>query len=238
MLWPHLARILELAQAQADHLPLRNLRQHVDELALDKLVARERARELLARLHVVERAMVAASRRAEGAPRDSVTRLRQAGEGPPQTACLRQMVVLAEAHVLEHQFRRYRRAHRELAVDIAGREPGRALLDDKAGYTLVDFGPHYRHIGDRAVGDPALGPIEHPAVAVAPRTRLHPARIRAMVGLGQPEASDKLALSHLGDVPLLLLLRAGRINRVHRERALDRGEGAQAGVGRLQFLHD
>src|SRR5260370_15186887 len=216
MLRTQLARILELAQAQAHHLPLRNLRQHVDELALDKLVARERARELLARLHVVEREMVAASRRAEGAPRDSVTRLRQAGEGPPQAARRRQMVAVAEAHVLEHQFRRYRRAHRELAMNIAGREPGRALLDDKAGYPLFDLGPHYRDVGDRAVGDPALGPIEHPAVAVAPRPRLHSPRVRAMVGLGQPEASDKLTLGHLGDVALLLLLRAGRINRVHR----------------------
>src|SRR5260370_20670768 len=216
MLWPHLARILELAQAQADHLPLRYFGQHVDELALDELVARERARELPARLHVVERAMVAASRRAERAPRDSVTRLRQAGEGPTQTTRLRQMVALAEAHVLEHQFRRYRRAHRELAVDIARREPGRPLLDDKPGYPLVHLGPHYRQVGDRAVGDPALGPIEHPAVAVAPRTRLHPPRVRAMVGLGQPEASDKLSLSHLGGVPLLLRLRACRTNRVHR----------------------
>src|SRR6266852_9856515 len=121
------------------------------------------------------------------------------------------MVVLADAHVLEHQFRRYRRAHRELAMKIAGREPRRALLDDKAGYPLVDLRPHYRQVCDRAVGDPALGPVEHPAVTVAPRPRLHPPRVRAMVGLGQPEASDKLALGHLGDVPLLLLLRAGRI---------------------------
>src|SRR5260370_40422555 len=107
------------------------------------------------------------------------------------------MVALAEAHVLEHQFRRYRRAHRELAMNIAGREPVRALLDDKAGYPLVDLGPHYRHVGDRAVGDPALGPVERPTLPVAPRRRLQPPRVRSLVGLGQPEASAKLALGPL-----------------------------------------
>ena len=59
-----------------------------------------------------------------------------------------------------------------------------------------------------------------------------------MVGLGQPEASDELALGHLRQVAVLLLLGTPGINRVHRERALHRGERAQAGIAGLELLHD
>jgi len=59
-----------------------------------------------------------------------------------------------------------------------------------------------------------------------------------MVGLGQPETTDQLALRHTRQIAVLLLLGTPRINRVHRERALHRGKGSQARIRRLELLHD
>src|SRR5437879_3698687 len=128
-----------------------------------------------------------------------------------------------DANVFEHQFGSDRRAHRELAVNVAGAESRRATLDQKPGYTLLDASPYNRDVGDRAVGDPSLGPVEDPsfAVAVAPRPGFHPARIGAVIGFGQSEASDELPFRHLGQKAALLFLGTEGVDGVHRERALD-----------------
>ena len=57
-------------------------------------------------------------------------------------------------------------------------------------------GPDDRDVGDRAVGDPHLGAVQDPVVAVASRARAHRAGVGAGVRLGQAEAADRLAGRH------------------------------------------
>src|SRR5580698_5355649 len=178
------------------------------------------------------------SRRAKSAPRDSVARLRQASERTLQPARFFEMSCLRNSHVFEDQLRSDRRTHRKFSVDVTSRESRRAFLDDETGYAFLDLRPHDSDVGDRSIRDPSLGSIENPAVAVAPRARFHPARVRSVVRLGQPEASDQFSLGHFRQVALLLFLAAVCINRVHRKRALHRRERPQTRVASLEFLHD
>src|SRR5262249_16722672 len=101
---------------------------------------------------------------------------------------------------------------------------GTPLLDDKACNTLVDLCPYNREIGDRAVGDPALGAVKYPSTTILSGPGLHSAGVRPMVRLGQAEASDKLSLGHRGQVTILLFLRTGGIDGIHGQGALDRRE--------------
>src|SRR5215469_2428388 len=205
-----------MREAEADHLRLGDLGQHLDELRLDELITGEGARELLARFRVIERALITRTRRADRAPRDSIARLREATEGSLEATRFGQMRGSWEANIFENQLGGNRRAHRELAVDIAGGKAGRATFDHKPGYAFIDLRPHDGEVSDRAVGDPALAAVQNPTVAILTRARFHPARIGAVVRLGQTEASDELALRHLGQEAPLLLLAAVGVNRVHR----------------------
>src|SRR3981189_2228159 len=108
-----------MRESQADHLRLGDLGQHLDQLRLHELIARERTRELLTRFRVVERAVVARSRRADCAPCDPVTRLGETSERTLEPARGQQMRRLRNSYVLENQLRSDRRAHRKFSVDIA-----------------------------------------------------------------------------------------------------------------------
>ena len=58
-----------------------------------------------------------------------------------------------------------RGAQRELLVHGGG-EAGRAGGDEEAADAVVGVRPHHGDVGDRAVGDPHLGAVEHPVRAV------------------------------------------------------------------------
>ncbi len=69
------------------------------------------------------------------------------------------------------------------------REPGRALADDEGGLAAgaqrrVDGGDDDVDVGDAAVGDEDLGPVEDPLVAVAPGGRLQALDVGAGLRLG------------------------------------------------------
>ena len=65
--------------------------------------------------------------------------------------------------------------------------------------------------------------------------RAHRAGVGAGVGLGQPEAADRLARVHPRQPALLLLLGAPAPDREHRQRALHRDEAADARVAGLEL---
>ena len=100
------------------------------------------------------------------------------------------------------------------------------------------LGPDDGDGGLRAVRDPHLGAVQHPAVLGLPRGRDHAAGVRAEVGLGEAEAADLLAGGEQREPVLLLLLGAEGVDRIHHQRALHRGERADAGVAPLELLHD
>ena len=91
----------------------------------------------------------------------------------------------------------------------------------------------------RAVGDPRLLAVEHPAVAVAHGAGAHAARVGAEVGLGEAEAADRLAArrgagSSGPSGPRCPSCRIGYMTR----RRLHRHEGPQARVAPLELLVD
>src|SRR4029450_7812039 len=62
------------------------------------------------------------------------------------------------------------------------------------------------------------------------------AGVRPVVGLGQPEAAERLSRGHPREPLLLLLLAAVAPDRVHRERALHGDQRPDSGVGGLELL--
>ena len=118
-------------------------------------------------------------------------------------------------------------------------EARRALLDEVAAdLAVVALGPHHRHVGHRAVGDPELGAVQHVLVALLHGARLHAAGVGAVVGLGEAEAAERRARLQARQPALLLRVGAVAVDRVHHEPALHRGERAEARVAALQLLHD
>ena len=234
-----LAGVLEPAELQGQQLALGDLGEHPDQLLLHQLVAGDRlAGELDALLGVLEGGLVAVHGRAEAAPGDAVARLVEAHQGVLDADRLGQQVGGRDAAVLEAELGGDRGAQRELAVLIAGGEARRALLDEEAADAVVGLRPDHGDVGDRAVGDPLLGAVEDPAVAVAAGGGAHAARVRAEVGLGEAEAADRLARRQGREPAVALLLRAEGVDRVHHQAALHRDEAAQPGVAALELLHD
>src|SRR5207244_11627036 len=114
-------------------------------------------------------------------------------------------------------------------VDVERREAGCAGLDEEAPeLAAVLLGPDHGDVGDGAVGDPELGPVQDVRIALPPGARLHRARVGAMVGLGETEAPDLLARSEAREPLLLLRLGAVRVGGVHDEAGLDRRRRAEA----------
>jgi hypothetical protein len=150
---------------------------------------------------------------------------------------LRQPVLLGDFAVPEDNLARIARAERQLAPDLGGLEPLHAPLDQEAVDLVVHLAPDDGDVGKRRVGDPHLVPIEDPTVALLHRPGLHPARVRAEVGLGEAEAADELGLLELREKPVLLRLAPEGVDRVHHEATLDGGEAADARVAPLQLLH-
>src|SRR5205814_1595461 len=129
---------------------------------------------------------------------------------------------------------------RELALALVRAEARRVggydePTDSLLGPASFDSGPDDRDVGEGAVGDPHLRAVEHPVGAVSAGASLHRAGITPGVGLGEAEATDRLAGGHPGQPLLLLLVGAPAVDAEHRQRPLDTDEAAQPGVDRLEL---
>src|SRR2546426_8382397 len=216
LLWPDLAGVLQPAQLQTEELRLGDLRDHPDELLLDELERRDRLAELDPLLGVLERPVVTRHRRAHRAPGDALARLIETAQRAAEPLDVRKLVRERDSAVLERQLRGDRGPHRELAVDIESREsPGSTLDQVAVDLAVILFRPHHGDVGDRAIGDPELRPIQDIPVALAAGPRLHRAGVRAVIGLGESEAADLLASRQGGEPLLLLRLGAIGVARVH-----------------------
>ena len=80
-------------------------------------------------------------------------------------------------------------------------------------------------VGDAGVGDEALGTVDHPLVAVAPRRGAHRPRVRPRSGLGQRVGADPLPARPPRQVSLPLLGRAGQLDRQSRPATAPPGSG-------------
>ena len=85
-----------------------------------------------------------------------------------------QHVLLRHLAVGEHQLRGVGAAHAELVELLRRRKALHPLLDDEGGDAArargaVGLGVDHQRVGDRAVGDPHFGAVEHVAVAASCR---------------------------------------------------------------------
>jgi len=78
---------------------------------------------------------------------------------------------------------------------------------------LVGDGEDHVEVGDPEVGDPVLGAVDHPFVAVGHCPGQHPAGIGARLGLGQRERRRPLAAGAAGQEALLELVAAVQADR-------------------------
>ena len=115
-------------------------------------------------------------------------------------------------------------------------KPGRPLLDEVSVHpAVVRACPHDHDVGEAAVADPALRPVDHEVVAVAPRGRLERDGVRAVEGLGQRERAELLEPRHGRQPVRLLLVRSEHRDRLHRETGMDAEEGADAPVAAVEL---
>ena len=99
---------------------------------------------------------------------------------------------------------------------------------------LAGAGHDQRDLGEGRIGDVALGPVQHPAVAGLHRHSLHRRRIRAGARLGQAEAGD--FTSGKTRQPFGLLLFRAAVLQCRADHAdVDRGDRAIARHGIAQF---
>src|SRR5439155_23412384 len=129
------------------------------------------------------------------------------------------------------------RPQRTLAVDASRVVTGRALLDEEPLDLPVGVvaRPDDHDVGDGAVADPLLLPVEHPRVAIAVCARLQRHRVGAVQRFGERERADRRQLGNRWQPPLLLRLGTEQRDRPHRQPRLYPEEGAQAAVAAVDF---
>jgi len=235
----HLAGVLEARNLQHGLLRQRDLRQHLGHLELHELVRRQRVAELLAVQGVLAGSRQAELGRADRAPADAEARRVEAGEGALQSLHL-QLVGSGHRDVLHHDLAGVAGLQTQLALDQGSGQAGESLLQHEAvDLSLIVLGPDDEHVGDGSVGDPALGSIEDPAsILLLARAGLHAAGVRAVIGLGQAEASDHLTGRQRGQPALLQLLRAELVDGRHHKGRLHGHGRAVGGVHALHLLGD
>jgi hypothetical protein len=113
------------------------------------------------------------------------------------------------------------------------------VLDDEGTHLpVVVPRPHHDEIRDRAVADPSLGAVEHPAVPVTTRTGVQAHDVGTVVGLGQGEGSEPVRPRHRRQPARLLLLGPEHADRGHRQPAVHDVERADAPVGTRELSGD
>ena len=225
-----LAFVLQLAEAQRKQLHLRDVGDHVRKLRLDELHGAQRIAELLALHDIAQRAFKTILSRTQRAPYDPVAGIVETVEWSLEAAHVRKRHLVRNEHIFHDDLARMGGPERHLVVRRRGREPLHRALHQEAPddsllvRAILRLGPDDGEVCDRRVGDPHLGAVHHPAAIHSKRRRLHAARVRAVIGLGQPETPDQLGLGEFGEVLEALLFGAEHVDRMHDERRLDRRE--------------
>ena len=122
-------------------------------------------------------------------------------------------------------------------------ESGRSRLDHECRQALgarclAGAGEHDVKVGDAGIGDPGLGPVEAPLVAIAAGRRGKCGDVGAGLGFGQSERRDARALGHRRQPTALLLGRAEQADRTGAEPLHGEGEVGKAGMPRQHLAAD
>src|SRR5207302_1826571 len=134
---------------------------------------------------------------------------------------------------VKYQLCSHGRSHGQLVVDLARLETFRAFLHQETSDAIVGSSPDQGKVGQVAVGDPALGPVQDPVIAVPSGPGRHPGGVGPELGFGKAEATDHLSTGHWRQPALLLLLRTVVVDGKHAKRTLDGHKAAQSAVSAL-----
>ena len=153
-----------------------------------------------------------------------------------------QHVLLRHLAVGEHQLRGVGAAHAELVELLRRGKALEAFLDDEGGNAAaaggaVGLGIDHQRVGDRPVGDPHLGAVEHVAVAFLVGAGAHRHHVGAGIGLRHGKRADMLAGDQLGQVFALLRLGAVAADLVDAEIGMGAIGQADRGRGARDLLH-
>jgi hypothetical protein len=219
-----------------------DLRRHVGEAEIHRLVFEDRLAETLAFVRVMQCRLEGRARHADGLRRDADAPAFEVGQRDAVAlAFAAEQVFGGDAAVLEQDLRRIRSVLAELFLDagddvarrVCGHDEGRdALL---AGARIGDGEDH----GDLRVlarGDELLDAIEHPAVAIAHGLGPDRRGVGADMRLGQAEAAQPFAGRQLLQVFLLLRVRAEGVDRAADHRVLHADDGGRGAVAGGDFL--
>ena len=161
---------------------------------------------------------------------------------PEAAALLVQQAVALDPCVLEHEVRGRRGVQAELL--LLARDPDVPGVEDEARDATRALGRRVgpreedERAGTRAVRDPLLRAVQHPAVAVRSGRGPERSRVGAGAGLGQRERAEALAASERWHEARPLLVGAEGEDR-QRRRARVHGDGdADARVRARELLED
>ena len=169
---------------------------HVGELELRVLELAEAAPELHALFRVLNRLFHGAFAEAQRLRRDSDTPAVEGLHGNLEALALTaQKVFLRHNAIFKNQVARRGAANAHLLFVLARREARERLLYDKGrnapvALRLVGHGEYDERVGDVAVGDEALGAVQHVMVAFEYGEGLLSGGVRAGVGFGEAERAD------------------------------------------------
>src|SRR5438477_367721 len=219
-----LARVLQSCRAPGQQAGSVDLGRHVREHPLDRLKIGDLLSERLALLGIREGVLETRARDPDRLRRD-----RDAAAVEGRERDLVSLIRLAEetrgrhSRILEDELRGIRSADAELLLELAYRESRRVFLDDESGDPLsllrrIGLREDDRHVRQRSVRDEVLGPVQDPAVTVAPGGGTHRRGIAARRRLRQGKTADPLAARELRQVLLLLGVASVMQDRVDRER--------------------
>ena len=197
---------------------------HVGQFFLDQLGLCQ----WLSELHAVQRVLAgtkpAIFSRAQCAPGNAVACLVQATEWAFEAADVGQYIGFRHKHIVHDDFAGDGGTQAHFSLDLRRCQAFHAYFEDKAVNRLLpadvairvsQLGPDDEHIGNRAVGDPHFGALEHEAAVHRLGTRQHAGRVRAMVGLCQSKAANPFAGGQFRQIFFFLRVAAIGVDRMH-----------------------
>ena len=164
-------------RCSASSAGLVDLDQHLGELALGQLEAGDGLAELHAVVGVVEGRLVAGPRRAHRAPQDAEAGLVEARQRALERRARRAARRRAGSRTSSRTSSEVTEARSDTCGGLVGGEARGVGGHHEAADAVLGLRPDHGDVGERAVGDPHLGAVEHPVAAVLrARVRIEPGR--------------------------------------------------------------
>ena len=169
--------------------------EHVGNHFLNQLVRLQQGTELRARAGVVKAGLKRCLAQPQATPGNAIATM---------IKCRARHMRKAKANASDQMVARHTaaaqmhigdigRTKAEHAGDWFGRKSIGATLNQKGSRFALGLGQDQKQVGTVTKRDPALAPVDAPAVCICNRRRFYAAGIAADIGLGQTKGTDQLA---------------------------------------------